>query len=246
MVAAKDLALASVALLVAYFTPSLNPLIGGTDGTGALGPPPRDKMTRPILDEVDAKLRHVRTTSRGAPCQEFLSASYAIITIFDALTGMQMVKKDMIGNCDKIWKLQTKERRTLQQMCDDEIDALNGDADAARKKDGSVCNSLLWLKRALRLVEGILQELVRDTKKKLKDCVTASYARSLKRHHNMVMKGVFGAAVNAAPDRAAFVKKLAPRLSEAAALKTVARLVVDFGKPLDSIEKHLIAKKIER
>ena len=103
-----------------------------------------------------------------------------------------------------------------------------------------------WLKRALRLIEGILAELVKSSAKSMRDCCTAAYARSLKKHHNVVMRSAFGVAVNAAPDRAEFMRKLAPRDKEAAALKTVSRLMPQFSKHLNAIEQFLEARKIER
>ena len=237
------LTLAGVAVFCAYSIPSMR----GGGGTGGLGAPPREKLRRPVLVEVEERLKRVRTTSAGVPTLEFLRVSYAIVTIFDAIPGMGMVKSDLIGNADKIWRHQIPgEPLTLQAMCDAEIDALGGDADAARKRDGSVCNSLLWLKRALRLIEGILIELTKHRHKPMKDCCQAAYASSLKRFHNMVMRSAFGVAVNAAPPRANFLDTLNPGVAEAATLGTIGKLLPTISKLLDRIEGHLVERKIER
>ena len=66
------------------------------------------------------------------PSLEFLRAASAIIAVFDALPGMGMVKKDMIGNVDKIWRHQTSGRKTLQQMCLLEIDEFGAERAARR------------------------------------------------------------------------------------------------------------------
>ena len=237
----KSLALAGVAAICASL---VLPALRGP-GASAVGPPPRDALRRPVLTEVEERLKLVRRSSAGVPCLEFLRASYAIISIFDALPGMGMVKSDMLGNCDKIWRHQTAEPRTLQQMCVAEIEALGGDADQARKRDGSVCNSLLWLKRALRLIDGILKGLVRDATASMRDCCTSAYASSLKKYHNVVMRSAFGVAVNAAPSRAEFMRKLAPASTEAASLKTIGRLLASFSTLLDAIEGFLKEKRIE-
>ena len=237
------LTLAGVVAFCAYSIPSLR----GPTETGGLGAPPREKLRGPVLSEVEDRLKRVRTTSSGVPCLEFLRASYAIVTIFDAIPGMGMVKGDMLGNVDKIWRhQQVGAALSLQAMCDSEIDALGGDADVARKRDGSVCNSLLWLKRALRLVEGILLELTRHKLKSMKECCNAAYATSLKKHHNMVLRSAFGVAVNAAPSRTAVLETLNPRVGEAPTLATISKLLPRYTSMLNTVEAYLTERKIER
>ena len=216
------------------------------DSAASIGPPPRDKPSGTILAEVESRLKLVKPSSAGVPSQEFLRASYAIINIFDAIPGMGMVKSDMIGNADKIWRHQKKgEPKSLEQMCDAELMLVS--ADKARNIDGSVCTSLLWLKRALRLIEGILLELVKDSLKPMKECCQAAYSRSLKSHHNMVMRSTFSVASNAAPARGVVLMKLAgPKSIEANTLGTIGKLLPTFTKLLDRIEKYLVASRLER
>jgi hypothetical protein len=217
---------------------------------GGSGAPPRVKGNNPFFEEVEGRLKAVRSrSSKGVPTVELLYLSYAIISIFDAMPGMGMVKSDMLGNCDKIWRHLGGEGNapTLEDMVAAELEALAGDSERARKRDGSVCNSLLWLKRALRLVEGILQELLAHPTKSMKDCTAAAYATSLKRHHNMVMKGAFGVAVNAAPGREDFISKLAgPKSTPEAAVKSLGKLLPSLSKLLESTEQLLVRSKIER
>ena len=219
---------------------------GDAGVVGSLGPPPRDKMNKLTLTVVEERLKLVKPTSAGdVTVVPFLKASYAIITIFDAIPGMGMVKSDMIGNTDKLWKCLRTGSETMQELCDGELEALDGNADKARAVEGSACNSALWLTRALRLIEGILKELVRSMEMSLKDCCLNAYARSLKRHHNMVLKRVFSVAVNAAPERAVFMSKLSPA-PEADALKTMSKLLPAFSKTLNGIEGYLRKQGIER
>jgi len=49
-----------------------------------------------------------------------------------------------------------------------------------------VCTSLLWLQRALRLVETMLAEYVRGAP--LKEAVSIAYGQTLKCHHNVFMR----------------------------------------------------------
>ena len=199
---------------------------------GPAGPPPRLRFTRPFLEEVGDSVKVVRVSNAGVPAREFLLASYGIITIFDSLPGMGIVKADMLGNCDALWRHLSG--RPIERMCDDEIVALGGANDraaayTAARTDGSACTSLLWLTRALKFVEAILSAMLSSPHASLKECVYSAYGLTMRKHHNIVVKGVFAAAVNAAPSRPAFVAKLAPAgASEAAAMKLLARCACDI------------------
>ena len=106
---------------------------------------------------------------------------------------MGIVKSDLLGNADSLWRLHTP-GATLQHMCDAELEALGGGpgcraaAKKASRRDGSACTSLLWLCRALRLIEALLLELVKPLQASLKECVTAGYAHSLRKHHNALVR----------------------------------------------------------
>jgi pleckstrin family protein A (phosphoinositide binding specific) protein 8 len=80
----------------------------------------------------------------------------------------------------------------------------------------------------------------------LKDCVRSAYAITLRKHHGFLVKGVFAAAVNAAPPRTAFVAHLAPaQASEAAAMRMLGQLLPELRRPLDVLDEYLIARGIE-
>mmetsp|Transcript_50926 Transcript_50926/g.164949 ORF Transcript_50926/g.164949 Transcript_50926/m.164949 type:complete len:259 (-) Transcript_50926:163-939(-) len=241
----------AVAAAAAFTVPRA---LSGRGGDGVAGPPPRVKLKRPLLEEMPDTLKALRRaspSSGGVPAREFLSAAYTLITIFDALPGMGIVKSDLLGNADSLWRLHTP-GATLQQMCDAELEALGGGpgcraaAKEASRRDGSACTSLLWLCRALRFIEALLLELLKPLQASLKECVTAGYAHSLRKHHNALVRGVFAAAVNAAPQRAAFVAAIAPSgASDAEAMRTVSKLLPDFSRPLDALGKYLRDRHLE-
>ena len=59
------------------------------------------------MDGLHAALQDVQVSRRGhVSTPEYLRATYAIISIFDSLNGLATVKKDMLGNADKIWRRQ--------------------------------------------------------------------------------------------------------------------------------------------
>ena len=174
-----------------------------------------------------------------------MRVAYAVLTIFDALPGLDIVKNDILKNCDKVWKRIKDDGDTLQQICDADIEEMNGDVKRAGHTDGTSCNALLWLQRALRLVNAIMEELVRDTKLPLAKCTYNAYGVSLKRHHNFVMKSIFAAAVNLGPSREVFFTLLAPHSTEPEALKVMAKVTPPFAKLLDAVDDYLVARKIE-
>lgn len=79
---------------------------------------------------------------------------------------------------------------TLEEMIDADIIAAGGDAKKA-SVEGTTGMGLLWLKRALGLISGMLEAMLADPNKELKACVQAGYDASLRPHHNFVMKGTF-------------------------------------------------------
>ena len=75
-------------------------------------------------------------------------------------------------------------------MIDADIIAAGGDAKKA-SVEGTTGMGLLWLKRALGLISGMLEAMLADPSKELAACVQAGYDASLRPHHNFVMKGTF-------------------------------------------------------
>jgi hypothetical protein len=115
-------------------------------------------------------------------------ASESICTILDAFTGMGIVKSDMECNIAKIRANVTKRggSTSLQQMIDDELKGGLPAAEAAAggAHDATTACALTWLKRALRLVEGLLRGLVEDKTKDLGTCANDSYNVALYPYHS--------------------------------------------------------------
>merc|ERR1711908_7313 len=94
-------------------------------------------------------------------------------------------------------------------MCLKEIaESFGGDVSKAVKSGSSATCAALWLKRALRLVEGMLKYLLADPSMSLKDCVKKGYEDGLRAHHNMVTAGIVKGAMSMCPSRATFMEKL--------------------------------------
>ncbi len=175
---------------------------------------------------------------------EYLRVSYALISIFDSLPGLGAVKGDMIGNADKIWRRQGPPGSTLQHLCGTELDG-SGRADLIypRGRDGTVCTSLLWLQRALRLIETMLVEVTKG--RTIRESVSTAYARTLRRHHNFVMRGAFGVAINAAPSRREFLRRISTGMSEERALRVLAKLTVEMSRLTEHVNAYLVSTGVE-
>lgn len=181
----------------------------------------------------------------GMPTPEYLRVAYALISIFDSLPGLVAVKSDMIGNADKIWRRQNSfPGATLQQLCAVELEGpAREEVLFPRGRDGTVCTSLLWLQRALRLVETMLTEFVRG--QPVRDSVAVAYGRTLKRHHNFMMRGAFGVAINAAPSRKDFLRRISTGMSEERALRVLAKLTPEMSKVTEHVHSFLVQAGVE-
>lgn len=88
--------------------------------------------------------------------------------------------------------------------------------------------------------------MLKSLRASLKECVNSAYAVTLRKHHGLLVKGVFAAAVNAAPPRAVFVANLAPAgASETAAMRMLGQLLPELRRPLEALDKYFSAHGIE-
>jgi len=185
--------------------------------------------TQKLWDAIPAP-----TSPAGIPVKAFFDASNEICKIFDSIKGMGTPKGDIEGNVSKAMKNMTDPDATLFSMIE---------AEAKPTKEGCTGLALLWLKRALYLVEGIMAEFCKDAEAKFKDVVNAAYASSLKKYHGMVIKGVFSAAMAMCPSRESFLESLG--VDNATAIENMNKIRPHFKLILDNIDEYLKSKKIE-
>jgi hypothetical protein len=167
-----------------------------------------------------------------------------VVVVFDSLSGMGVVKADMEGNVTKIRANLSgcREGVTLREMIEKEMSG-GRDGKAVSLDGKSTGCSLLWLKRALRFISGMLSAMVSHKEWTMRECVNAGYEGSLKVHHNFVMKNVFSVASRAAPARAAFFSTLGD--SEAALMPALVEMLRKFEGVLEGIQAMLVEKGIE-
>lgn len=103
-----------------------------------------------------------------------------------------------------------------------------------RKETGAGCDSgtvaVLWMKRTVQFVCGIIAGLLHDRTISLADASRASYAKTLRNCHNFVTRGVFDTGLRFAPTRDVFYKNLAGE-GNAAKVNDGLRDFIDASSP---------------
>ncbi|KAK4112649.1 glycolipid transfer protein, partial [Canariomyces notabilis] len=134
---------------------------------------------------------------------EFLDAAESLTTMFDLLGSVAFspVKKDMMGNIEKLRKRQLAaplESQTLQDLVRNEL----------KTKSHTATEGLLWLVRGLEFTCIALSKNVAQESEELADSFRGAYGVTLKPHHSFLVKPVFSAAMSACPYRKDFYAKL--------------------------------------
>jgi len=99
---------------------------------------------------------------------------------------------------------------------------------------------LLWMKRMMQFVTGMLEHLMADPASTLSGASRASYAKTLRYCHNFVTRGVFDTGLRFVPAREAFFKNLghgAPPEKVDEALKEFITIFSPMLKSIDSMYK---------
>ncbi|KAL7273021.1 hypothetical protein RUND412_004140 [Rhizina undulata] len=156
-----------------------------------------------FFDTAKKNYKDVPVVDGKVATTEFLEASETVVSLFDILgsTAFAAVQKDMTGNIKKLRERQLSkpaESATLQDLVNNEL---------AEKKHNAT-EGLLWLNRGLEFTSKALRKNYDSPTEELTVSFTNAYGETLKKHHNMLVKGVFGLAMKACPYRADFYSKL--------------------------------------
>jgi len=181
-------------------------------------------MSQTFFSTAKRSFKDVPVPDGKISTTEFLEAAESLVTLFDLLgsTAFAVVQKDMTGNIKKIRDRQTTDPTksgTLQDLCANEL---------ADKKN-TATEGLVWLHRGLEFTGKALRKNASDPSEELSVSFTTAYGDTLKKHHNMLVKGVFSLAMKACPYRADFYKKLGNDENE------VKKQLEEWLKALESI-----------
>ena len=148
------------------------------------------------------------------PAQLYVDAALATISLLDLLSAhgsLSFARSDMNSNANTLRQhLEAAGAdSTLQGLINAELageepfDKLVSDGRTA------LC-SLLWLQRALFLLQVMLSHLEADPRMPVKECLLRAYDASLKRFHGVVGRATFAVAARSSPERRALLANLGP------------------------------------
>ena len=127
---------------------------------------------------------------------------------------------------------------------------------SAAHREGAAMG-LLWLMRALRLLEETLKKLIcfklcfsgslqeNSESLPLNRCILMAYESTLKVHHNWLTRNVIQAAIMAAPSRSTFLSKLCPEATEASSESKIEEFLKVYSPILGKVHSYLLAKGLE-
>ncbi|XP_010875206.1 glycolipid transfer protein [Esox lucius] len=179
---------------------------------------------------------------RQVETRSFLESVSYLPQFFDCLgsTVFAPVKADITGNITKIkavYDSNPSRFKTLHQILETEKEMYG----ANWPKVGATL-ALMWLKRALRFIQVMLQSLVDGEKDVnnpnliLVNC-TKAYEMALKKYHGWLVQKLFKATVFAAPYKAEFLKSLSKgrEVKEEDCLNKIRQFLVNFTATVDAI-----------
>ncbi|OQR67332.1 pleckstrin homology domain-containing family A member 8-like [Tropilaelaps mercedesae] len=189
-----------------------------------------------FFSEMRHSFSDLRLIDKQIPIQEFLNCCRSLLPVFDVLGSRAFapVKMDIQGNINKLEKHRKESGcSTLQELVQRELDS------STVWSKGSATEALLWLKRAMAFLCYFLKEACwRVGEVDLAECALQAYGKTLKKHHNFVVKGIFSMAVHALPYYSTFIKMMAPT-SQAASHpryeRTLKRHGMEYTRQLQEI-----------
>eukprot|EP00873_Tetraselmis_striata_P019486 jgi/Tetstr1/439750/TSEL_028164.t1 len=162
-----------------------------------------------MLEPAFAALAEVRRPDGRISTTKFLDACSAVLPIVDKLgTGFKIVKSDINGNISRL-----RERAaTDPDRYEDFFLIVTDDCanlPAGKFADGaSVTKGMLWLKRAMQFIAGLIQALVDDKSLSVSTAASNTYKATLSKYHGMLTGGAFSMALKLVPARDTFLAKL--------------------------------------
>ncbi|KAI9705321.1 MAG: hypothetical protein M1820_005151 [Bogoriella megaspora] len=194
-----------------------------------------DTLTRSFKD---VPVDNVNDNAIGAT--EFLEASDSLTTLFDILgsVAFKPVQSDMQGNIKKVRELQSAapadKKSTIQSLVLYEIK----DAKAHKATEG-----LTWLVRGLDFTAQALRKNISNATEELSVSFRAAYADTLKKHHSILVKPIFSAAMSATPYRKDFYAKLADPSNQEMARREMSEWLEALEKQVGILKEFLDRKE---
>ncbi|CDS40678.1 glycolipid transfer protein [Echinococcus multilocularis] len=175
---------------------------------------------------------------------ESLTQFASNIVAFCELQGkaLYLIKNDVGGNIKKITNSCGKYKAsTVEEMLVKEKEA------KVNKNDNSGSIGLLWLTRAIELVIEVMTELPASSDRNMREIGRAAYAKTLMKHHNVIMKNLFYAGLALFPDKHSFLLRLAynkPNM-DTQVLDAMKEFVTQYRNVMEPVQQLLVKYGIE-
>ncbi|KAF8624949.1 hypothetical protein AX17_006975 [Amanita inopinata Kibby_2008] len=182
--------------------------------------------------ETAKSFADVSITERGVNTQEFITASEALLKLFDLLGSavFAFVQVDLRNNLNGV--IQRYESHPDKS---DTLETLVRNETKEGKDQATRC--LVLFVRGLAFTCRALQNMQKDTTCELHSCFKRSYDEILRHHHTFIIRSIVAVAIRAVPRRQEFYTRLAEGGS-------TSKLDVELTKwlqALDVVVKHLRA-----
>eukprot|EP00884_Botryococcus_braunii_P004056 jgi/Botrbrau1/13651/Bobra.0292s0001.2 len=125
--------------------------------------------------------------------ENFLDLNRKLLPVLDQFgTGFTFVRADIKGNIDRLNRAYQKDPQKFHNLFEIVLDEVARGQDGLRDSD---TKGLLWLKRAMEFLIGLLQGLYNDRNMTVLAAAEASYAEYLKPFHGYITYGAFCVAL---------------------------------------------------
>mmetsp|Transcript_36904 Transcript_36904/g.104144 ORF Transcript_36904/g.104144 Transcript_36904/m.104144 type:complete len:175 (-) Transcript_36904:109-633(-) len=151
-------------------------------------------------------------------------------------TGFSIVKSDINGNIERIQAYAAADPAKYEDYFQIVRDDISGLARGTYAGSKSVTKGVLWLKRAMQFIIGVINKLVGDPAMSVAQAASAAYKEGLSKYHGMIVGGAFSIALNVVPSREGFLAKL-----ESDDIDRDMRQLVELTTPiLSEVDKFLV------
>lgn len=185
------------------------------------------------IDQIEDGSGRFRTQALLDVCRE-------ILPVVDKLgTGFTPVRMDVNGNIERLntrYESSTQEYEFLDAMIEKEVQANE------HTSNSSCTKGLLWLKRAMQFVVGLMDKMQQDPMCSVAQAASDAYTEVLSPFHGWITSGIFKVALNVVPSREALFTKLALDTGADTLEADMGRFVSDFGGVLSKIHDYMVSK----
>ncbi|KAG9396412.1 Glycolipid transfer protein (GLTP) [Carpediemonas membranifera] len=197
-------------------------------------------MTASIIASITEKFQGIERNGDEIEITSFLTAVEPFLAFFDMIGNVTFkpLKMDFEGNMKKLRKeMEANPAPSLEAMLARDVND--------KKNDALAPVSLLWLRRGMEFLEGLLKGYLDEAGGEMGDHAKATYEAVLKPYHGFVVRKVFGAGMGAVPKRATLHEKIVAGRAECDPKGEVGALLAEFSPVVKHLKKVFVDMGLE-